>query len=85
MDFITGLPEDGAMNAILVVVDRFSKIAHFILTTEEISARETAKFLLHNVWKLHGTLSDIVLDHGPHVRLLSVEDSVPMPRNRTET
>jgi hypothetical protein len=33
VDFITGLPEDGAMNAILVVVDDFSKMAYFIPTT----------------------------------------------------
>jgi hypothetical protein len=40
--FITGLPEVGAMNAILVVVDCFSKMAHFIPTTQEISTEELA-------------------------------------------
>jgi hypothetical protein len=53
MDFITGLPEDGVMKAIHVKVDRFSKMAHIILTTKEISTRVTAELLLHYVWKLH--------------------------------
>jgi hypothetical protein len=53
------------MNAILVVVDRFSKMAHFIPTTHEISAEETAELLLHHVWKLHGTPEEIISDRGP--------------------
>jgi hypothetical protein len=65
MDFITGLPENGSMDAILVVVDRFSKMAHFILTTSEISSQETAELLLHHVWKLHGTPRKILSDRGP--------------------
>jgi hypothetical protein len=65
LDFITGLPDDDAMDAILVVVDRFSKMAHVIPTTEEISTQETAELLLHHVCKLHSTPSDIILDHGP--------------------
>jgi hypothetical protein len=65
LDFITGLPEDGAMDAILVVVDRFSKMAHFIPTTHEILAEETAELLLHHVWKLHRTPEEIISDQGP--------------------
>jgi hypothetical protein len=53
------------MNAILVVVDRFSKMAHFIPTTHEISAEETAELPLHHVWKLHKTTEDIISDRGP--------------------
>ncbi len=60
-----GLQEASAMNAILVMVDRFSKMAHFIPTTEIISARKTAKLLLHHAWKLHSTFSDIISDRGP--------------------
>jgi transposase InsO family protein len=64
LDFISGLPEDGAMNTILVVVNRFSKMAHFIPTMQEISTEDTAELLLHHVWKLHGTPEEIILDRG---------------------
>jgi hypothetical protein len=65
LDFITGHPEDDTMNTILVIIEKFSKMAHFIRTIKEISARETAKLLLHHVWKLHGTPSDIISDRSP--------------------
>jgi len=42
-DFITKLPLAQEYNAILVVYDRFSKMAHFIATTEKTSAEGLAK------------------------------------------
>ncbi len=63
--FITGLPEDGAMDAVLVVVDRFSMMAHFIPTAERISGCQTAELVLHHIWKLHSTPSNIISDCGP--------------------
>ncbi len=53
------------MNASQIVLNRFFKIAHFMMTTEGFSARKTAGLLLHYVWKLYGTLLDIVSVHGP--------------------
>jgi hypothetical protein len=52
------------MNAILVVVDRFPKMARYILTTQEILTEETRELLLHHIWKLHSTLEGIILDRG---------------------
>jgi hypothetical protein len=43
MDFITGLPQSEGMNAVLVVVDRLTKMAHFIPCTEETTAKDLAK------------------------------------------
>jgi len=43
VDFITKLPLAQGYNAILVVCNCFSKIAHFIATTEKISAERLTK------------------------------------------
>ena len=51
-DFVVGLPESEKCNAILMVVDRFSKMHHYIpckATDEGTGAEETAKLLLHHV------------------------------------
>jgi len=42
-DFITKLPLAQEYNTILVVCDHFSKMAHFIATTEKTSAEGLAK------------------------------------------
>jgi len=42
VDFITKLPLVKGYNSILVVVDRFTKIAHFIPTTERMNAEGLA-------------------------------------------
>ena len=65
LDYITGLPETQGYNAVLVVVDRLSKMAHYIPTTKEVSAQETAKLMLQHVWRLHGTPKEIISDRGP--------------------
>ena len=45
MDLIGPLPESQGKNAILVIVDRFSKQVHVIPTTVTLSAEETARLL----------------------------------------
>jgi len=61
-DFITKLPLAQEYNAILVVCDRFSKMTHFIATTEKMSAEGLAKLFWDQVWKLHRLPESIVLD-----------------------
>jgi len=63
-DFITKLPLAQEYDAILVVCDCFSKIAHFIATTEKTSAEELAKLFQDYVWKLHGLPESIISDRG---------------------
>jgi len=64
-DFITKLPLAQGYNSILVVVDRLTKIVHFIPTMEKTSAEELARLFRDNVWKLHGLPESIISDRGP--------------------
>ena len=52
-------------DAILVVVDRLTKMVHFIPTTERTSAEGLARLFRDNVWKLHGLPESIISDRGP--------------------
>jgi len=64
-DFITKLPLAQGYDSILVVVDRFTKMEHFIPTTEKTSAKGLACLFRDNVWKLHGLPDSIISDRGP--------------------
>jgi len=48
-DFITKLPLAQEYNAILIVCDCFSKIVHFIATTEKTSAEGLAKLFRDHI------------------------------------
>jgi len=63
-DFITKLPLAQEYDAILVVCDRFSKMAHFIATTEKTSVEGLAKLFRDQVWRLHGLPKSIISDRG---------------------
>ncbi|XP_039048982.1 uncharacterized protein LOC120189924 [Hibiscus syriacus] len=54
LDFISRLPRVGDLGSILVVVDKFSKYATFILASKYCSAEETAKLMFKHVVKYWG-------------------------------
>lgn len=62
MDFIEKLPKSEGYDTILVVVDRFSKYAHFLPLKHPFSASQVAQVLLDNVIKLHGLPMSMVSD-----------------------
>jgi len=64
-DFITKLPLAQGYDLILVVVNRLTKMVHFIPTTEKMSAEGLARLFRDNVWKLHGLPESIISDRGP--------------------
>jgi len=64
VDFITKLPIVAGKDAILVVCDRLSKMTHFVITTEEMSAEELARLFRNNVWKLYRLPESIASDKG---------------------
>ncbi|KAG8871131.1 hypothetical protein FRB98_001016, partial [Tulasnella sp. 332] len=64
-DFVVKLPiTKKKNNSVLVIVDRFTKHAHFVATKELSTAKETADMFLENVWKHHGTPLRTVSDRG---------------------
>ena len=66
MDFVFGFPRNRQSNdGVLVVCDRFSKMAHFIPTNENVTAGSCAALMLDHVIKLHGLPRSIVCDRDP--------------------
>ena len=65
MDFITSLLELQGYDAIFVMVDRFSKLAHMVPTLGTATALETAKLFLNAWWRHHELPRVIVSDRDP--------------------
>ena len=65
VDFIMKLSVVAGKDAILVVCDRLSKMAHFVVTTKEMLAEGLARLFRDNLWKLHRLLESVVSDRGP--------------------
>ena len=66
MDFITHLLVSENCSTVWVIVDCYTKMAHFVpVKNTQKTAEEYAKRFLVNVWKLYGLQSDIVLDRDP--------------------
>jgi hypothetical protein len=62
MDFMVSLPPSRGFDAIMVVVDLFSKMAHFIPTKDNATAQQTGRLFFTHVFKHHGLPKDIVSD-----------------------
>jgi transposase InsO family protein len=64
MDFVTGLPPVDGCNALWVIVDRLTKMAHFVPCSDTMKPRQLAdSFILHIV-QTHGLPNSIVSDQG---------------------
>ena len=64
MDFITDLPPIGGVDSVLVVIDRFSKMAHFIGCSKTINSFRLADIFMEHIVRLHSFPHDIVSDRG---------------------
>ena len=65
MDFITGLPRTSSgHDSIWVVVDRLTKVAHFIPVHTTYSGKKLAELYLARIMCLHGVPKKIVSDRG---------------------
>jgi hypothetical protein len=66
MDFIVGLPRTQKGNdSIWVIVDRLTKVAHFLPVKTNYSVSRLAELYVDNILKLHGAPRSIVSDRGP--------------------
>jgi len=63
-DFITKLPLAQGYDAILVVCNCFSKMAHFIATMKKTLVEGLTKLFWDHVWKLHRLSESIISDRG---------------------
>jgi hypothetical protein len=63
MDFIIGLPRTKSGNdSVWVVVDRLTKVAHFIPVRTTYGGDKLAKLYIDRIVKLHGVPKRIVSD-----------------------
>jgi hypothetical protein len=62
MDFIVALPESNGHTKIWVIVDCFTKMAHFLPLSTDTPIKDLANLYLKDVWRLHGLPSTAVSD-----------------------
>jgi hypothetical protein len=66
MDFITNFPKNTKQHdSIMVVVDKFTKAAHFIPVKLTHKAANIANIYMREIAKLHGVPKTIVSDRDP--------------------
>jgi hypothetical protein len=62
INFITHLPNSYGYDAILVIIDRLTKIKHFIHCKKTCNFEEIAHLYVKYIWKLHNLSRTIVFD-----------------------
>ena len=63
IDFVTGLPRSFRGNdSIWVIVDRFSKTAHFFIMKKKQLVESLAHLYIESIVRLHGVPKSIILD-----------------------
>jgi hypothetical protein len=62
MDFIDGLPKCNGYSMILVILDHFTKYAHFLPLQHPYTAASVVQIFFNNIVKLHGLPKIIVSD-----------------------
>ena len=64
MDFITDHPTSEGYDTVLVVIDRLTKMSHFIPCKKSLDARQFATLFLKEIVRLHGIPRDVITDRG---------------------
>jgi len=63
-DFITDLPKSGGYDTILVVINRLTKMSHFILCVKDLDGGQFTILLMKEIVRLHRLPHDIITDKG---------------------
>lgn len=64
MDFVIGLPHTQmGFDSIFLMVDRFSKIAHFIPYKKTTDVVHIVQLFFHEIYRIHGLPLSIVSNH----------------------
>ena len=74
INMIGPLPRSNEMDAILVIVDRFTKMIRLKATTTSLSSEGVAKIYRDEIWKIHGIPKTILSDRGPQFASKFMED-----------
>ena len=70
------------MDAIVVIVDRFTKMIRLKATTTSISSEGITKIYRDEIWKIHGVPKTILSDRGPQFALKFMEDLTKVLRTK---
>jgi len=66
MGFVMGLPKTPkSYDSVWVIIDRLTKLAHFLLVKTTYSTTQYAKLYLERIVSLHGVPLSIISDRGP--------------------
>ena len=64
-DLVSELPELNGFTAIIVFVDKLTKIVHLARCKKEVTTMEYAQIFIDNVFRLHGLPEVIISDRDP--------------------
>jgi len=62
------------MDAIVVIIDQFTKMIQLKVTTTNISSEEITKIYRNKIWKLHGVPRKILSDREPQFASKFIEE-----------
>ena len=65
MDLVTDLPESNRFTAIVVFVDKLTKMVHLAGCKKEVTTMEYAHIFIDNIFRLQGLLEVIISDRDP--------------------
>jgi len=82
IDMIGPLPNSNGIDAILVIVDQFTKMIRLKAITMNISLEGIAKIYRDEIWKLHGVPRMILSDQGPQFVLKFMEEFTKVLRTK---